>query len=343
MKRRRPNCWLCGGKVRRRLRPDLDDERDRIPHSESQSSNPLINGPSSRSHAPELRIASLEMGWIDKVRAGVFKEALFLGRQIFGRAPVSSQLCGKSRISSKDVHPNGLREPICQRRVVAEPVFFAMRQRNRTMIAGPYFHSLATRLGRLFITEAAYGMTEAITVRNASKNRDPRASDQLLPLVYDELRSLARQRLAAENPGQTLQATALVHEAYLRLVGDQKDQRWDNRGHFFAAAAEAMRRILIDQARRKKTAKRGGDLKRIAPSDDLSFLQATPDEMIALDEALGELIENDPIGGEIVKLRYFAGLTVEQAADSLGISNATAYRHWAFARAWLHRELSRTR
>ena len=188
-----------------------------------------------------------------------------------------------------------------------------------------------------------FRMTDVTQILNAIEQGDPSASDKLLPLVYEELRILARQRLANEKPGQTLQATALVHEAYLRLVSKDADQSWDNRGHFFAAAAEAMRRIMVDSARRRQTEKRGRDHIRVPANDDMAFCQASPDEIVALDDALNQLTENDHIGGNIVKLRFFAGLTVEEAATSLGVSNATAYRHWAFARAWLHSELANSR
>jgi RNA polymerase sigma factor (TIGR02999 family) len=170
---------------------------------------------------------------------------------------------------------------------------------------------------------------------------DPQAAEQLLPLVYDELRKLAAQRLAQEKPGQTLQATALVHEAYLRLVDEQEGQRWDSRGHFFAAAAEAMRRILIDNARRKKRPKHGGDRQRL----ELDELTLPPQDdhaadLLALDDALQALAKQEPAKAELVKLRYFAGLSLEEAASCLGISPATAKRYWAVARAWLYDRLS---
>jgi len=159
------------------------------------------------------------------------------------------------------------------------------------------------------------------------------AGDQLLPLVYDELRRLAAQKLSREAPGQTLDATALVHEAYLRLVGPADARRWNDRGHFFAAAATAMRRILIDNARRKRAEKRGGELKRQALGD---IAAPEPDEeLLAIHEALDRLTEREPLKAKLVELRYFAGLTGEQAAEVLGISPTTADRHWAYARAWL--------
>jgi RNA polymerase sigma factor (TIGR02999 family) len=168
---------------------------------------------------------------------------------------------------------------------------------------------------------------------------DPRAAEQLLPLVYDELRRLAAQRLAQEKPGQTLQATALAHEAYLRLVDGKPAQHWNSRGHFFGAAAEAMRRILVESARSKAREKRGGDWKRV----DFETLDITTsvsaDQLVALDDELERLAAADQLGGELVKLRYFAGLSLDQAAAGLGISTATAYRHWAYARAWLRSEL----
>jgi RNA polymerase sigma factor (TIGR02999 family) len=170
-----------------------------------------------------------------------------------------------------------------------------------------------------------------------------RADDDLLPLVYDELRKLAARRLAEERPGQTLDATALVHEAYLRLLGPSGNgatERWAHRGHFFAAAAEAMRRILIDRARGKATARRGGDWKRIDFERFDPINSVTPDQLALLDETLDRLLAIDKTGGELVKLRCYAGLSLQQAAEALEISLATAYRHWAFARAWLHGELT---
>ncbi len=167
----------------------------------------------------------------------------------------------------------------------------------------------------------------------------PAASEKLLPLVYDELRKLAAAKLALEKPGQTLQATALVHDAYIRLVDVEKAQHWNSRGHFFGAAAEAMRRILVDEARRKSAAKRGGDGKRVSFDAVEPVAVAAPDELLQLDELLEELGGEDSLGAKIVELRYFAGLSVEDAALAMGISAATAYRHWSFARAWLHSKI----
>ena len=168
---------------------------------------------------------------------------------------------------------------------------------------------------------------------------DPSAAEQLWPFVYDELRKLAAAKLTREKPGQTLQATALVHEAYLRLVDAEKALHWNSRGHFFAAAAEAMRRILVEQARKRSRLKRGGDRKRL----DLEGLQlCVPEvgaELIALDEALSEFARKDPEKAALVKLRYFAGLTVPEAARALGISTSTADRYWTYARAWLYRRI----
>ena len=180
-------------------------------------------------------------------------------------------------------------------------------------------------------------MSEVTRILSAIEQGDPQAASQLLPLVYDELRKLAAQKLAQEKPGQTLQATALVHEAYLRLVGEDRQQSFQDRGHFFAAAATAMRRILIDGARRKLTQKRGGGFER----HDLDGITAPePDaELLALDEALQKLAEADPLKAKLVELRYFVGLTGEQAAEVLGISPTTADRHWAYARAWLQAEV----
>jgi RNA polymerase sigma factor (TIGR02999 family) len=168
---------------------------------------------------------------------------------------------------------------------------------------------------------------------------DAQAAERLLPLVYDELRRLAAQRLAHENPGQTLQATALVHEAYVRLVDGDHVQDWNSRGHFFAAAAEAMRRILVDRARRKRRPVHGGDRRRVDLDEACSVIDAPSDDLIALDEALSRLALEEPDKAELVKLRYFAGCSMEEAAHLRGISLATAKRHWAYARAWLFSEL----
>lgn len=187
-------------------------------------------------------------------------------------------------------------------------------------------------------------MADVTQILSQIEAGDPSAAEQLLPLVYQELRKLAANRLAQEKPGQTLQATALVHEAYLRLVGnDPNGQIWENRGHFFAAAAEAMRRILIDQARAKDSLRRGGDLQR---HDVVDIEIVTPEpsaDLLRLNDALERFTVRDPEKAQLVKLRYFAGLTIPQAAQALGISSTTAERHWAYARAWLHAELSRDR
>jgi RNA polymerase sigma factor (TIGR02999 family) len=182
-------------------------------------------------------------------------------------------------------------------------------------------------------------MNDVTRILSAIEHGDPKASEQLLPLVYRELRRLAKQRLAQEMPGQTLQATALVHEAYLRLVDGQEARQWNSRGHFFAAAAEAMRRILIDNARRKRTEKHGGMLER----QDFAVLaivaSAPPENLLALDEALARLEAEDPAKAQLVKLRYFAGLAEAEAASVLGISRTTAQRYWRYAKAWLITEL----
>ncbi len=183
-------------------------------------------------------------------------------------------------------------------------------------------------------------MTDVTQILNAIEQGDPAASDKLLPLVYEELRVLARQRLANEKPGQTLQATALVHEAYLRLVGSEDDGNWDNRGHFFAAAAEAMRRILVDRARNKRRVKRGGERHRIDWSK-VEFAIDSPDEdVLAIDEALERLSQEYPDCADLIKLRFFGGLSLAEAAQSLGVARRSADRNWAFARAWLFRELA---
>src|SRR5262249_41815391 len=177
-------------------------------------------------------------------------------------------------------------------------------------------------------------MTEVTPILSAVAQGDPCTAEQLSPLVYDELRRLAAQKPAQEKPGQTLQATALVHEAYMRLVKSGA-QRWDNRGHFFAAAAEAMRRILIDRAREKRAAKRGSARKRLDIDTRELATQATPDHLPAIDDALAKLAREDPAAARLVALCYFAGLTVAEARKALAMSTARAYRHWKYARAWL--------
>jgi RNA polymerase sigma factor (TIGR02999 family) len=182
-------------------------------------------------------------------------------------------------------------------------------------------------------------MSEMTRILSALERGDPSAAVQLLPLVYDELRKLAAARLAQEKPGQTLEATALVHEAYLRLVGDGEPRHWNGRGHFFAAAAEAMRRILIDNARHKQSEKHGGSLRRLNLDQADALPAASPDDLLALDEALERLTHQDAKAAQLVKLHCFAGLSVEQAAEALGLSRTNAYRLWTFARAWLYSQL----
>lgn len=184
-------------------------------------------------------------------------------------------------------------------------------------------------------------MNNVTRILNAIEQGDEKAANELLPLVYDELRRLAAYKMSHEPPGHTLQATALVHEAYIRLV-EVKDQNWRGRTHFFAAAAEAMRRILIDNARRKKSLRHGGHRKRIDRTDavPISINEEKLDDLIALNEALSELSAKDKIKADLVKLRYFAGLTSKQAAEVLGISHNTADKYWAYARAWLRLEIS---
>ena len=182
--------------------------------------------------------------------------------------------------------------------------------------------------------------SDVTRILSAIEQGDPSAAEQLLPLVYDELRKLAAAKLSQEQPGQTLQATALVHEAYLRLVGADAKQPWDSRGHFFAAAAEAMRRILVENARRKQRIKHGGTHERIELElADLPTRMAC-DDLLALDEAMEELKLQDPVKARLVTLRYFAGMTIEEAADILNISRITAHRYWTYARAWLHNRVS---
>jgi RNA polymerase sigma factor (TIGR02999 family) len=184
-------------------------------------------------------------------------------------------------------------------------------------------------------------MSEVTRILSAIEHGDPRAAEQLLPLVYDELRKLAAKRMAQEKPGQTLQATALVHEAYLRLVDVENAQQWNSRGHFFAAAAEAMRRILVEQARRKKAAKAGGGWQRQELLDAELAVDSSGDDLFAVDEALTRLAAAHPRAAQLVHLRFFLGQTLEEAAAHLGLQARTAYRDWAYARAWLRRELDR--
>jgi RNA polymerase sigma factor (TIGR02999 family) len=184
-------------------------------------------------------------------------------------------------------------------------------------------------------------MTDVTRVLSAIEKGDPHAAEQPLPLVYEELRQLAAQKLAQEKPGQTLEATALVHEAYLRLVDVEKAQHWDSRRHFFAAAAEAMRRILVENARRKKRLKRGGGRQRCELQEDDWVAPPPDDRLLALDEALGQLATAHPDLAELVKLRYFAQMTVEQTAQLLGLSPRTVKRNWVYASAWLRRAMGR--
>lgn len=186
-------------------------------------------------------------------------------------------------------------------------------------------------------------MADVTRILSQIEQGDASAAEQLLPLVYDELRRLASARLAREKPGQTLQATALVHEAYLRLVDTEKVQQFSSHGHFFAAAAEAMRRILVEAARRKQREKHGGQRRRVELSEMRIGIDSPPDELLAMDEHLQKLAASDPQAAQLVKLHCFAGLTIEQAADLLGISARTAYRDWAYARGWLFRALERER
>ena len=190
------------------------------------------------------------------------------------------------------------------------------------------------------VTDYPCGMSDVTRILSQIEQGDPQATEKLLPLVYDELRKLASAKMAQETPGQTLQATALVHEAYLRLVGGT-DQKWDSVGHFFAAAAEAMRRILIDQARRRGSLRHGGGMDR-RPVSDAEIAAPLPSvDLVALNEALEKFERLDVLKANLVKLRYFAGLTIPQSAEALGISATTADRYWAYARAWLHAELAR--
>jgi RNA polymerase sigma factor (TIGR02999 family) len=200
----------------------------------------------------------------------------------------------------------------------------------------PVYFSQAT-----FTLHPVLPMSEVTRILSAIDQGDSHAAEQLLPLVDDELRKLAAAKLAQEKPGQTLQATALVHEAYLRLVDKEQAQQFNSRGHFFAAAAEAMRRILVEQARRKQTDKHGGGRLRVDFPEDLAGAEPPSDDLVALDETLRRLEQHDPDDAHLVKLRYFAGLSHQEAAATLGISRGAADRHWALARAWLFRQLAK--
>ena len=182
-------------------------------------------------------------------------------------------------------------------------------------------------------------MSDVTRILSKIEQGDSSEAGKLLPLVYDELRKLAVARLAQEKPGQTLQATGLVHEAYLRLVNVEEAQQWDSRGHFFSAAAEAMRRILVESARRKSRQKHGGDRRRVDIDEVEIALTANTDQMLAIHEALDRLAEEDPRAADLIKLRYFGGFSVTEAGDALGISRSTAYEHWSYARAWLKCEI----
>jgi RNA polymerase sigma factor (TIGR02999 family) len=184
-----------------------------------------------------------------------------------------------------------------------------------------------------------YPMNEVTRILSSIEQGDPQAAERLLPLVYDELRKLAARRLAHEKPGQTLQATALVHDAYLRLVDADQPAQWQGRSHFFAAAAEAMRRILVDAARRKRRPKHGGDRQRGDEVDVGESIAPPVADLLALDDALGKLANDDKVSADLVKLKYFAGLSLPEAAEILGVSARTADRRWAYARAWLHQEM----
>ena len=182
-------------------------------------------------------------------------------------------------------------------------------------------------------------MSDVTLILQRIEAGDPSASEKLLPLVYDELRKLAAARLANEKPGQTLQATALVHEAYIRLVDQTDAPHWDSQGHFFAAAAEAMRRILVDQARKKRRLKRGGNRVRADLLDHDLSVDSAAEEILAVSDALDRLAEEDTVAADVLKLRYYSGLSVEDASKALGISRANAYRHWTYARAWVRSQL----
>jgi RNA polymerase sigma factor (TIGR02999 family) len=184
-------------------------------------------------------------------------------------------------------------------------------------------------------------MGDTTQILSAIEDGDLHAAEQLLPLVYDELRRLAAAKLAAENPGQTLQATALVHEAYLRMVDVERARHWTSRAHFFRAAAEAMRRILVDHARRKRSLKRGAQFNRVELDEIVATGEVALEEVLTISDALAKLTEHDSAKAELVRLRYFAGLSLQEAADVLGLSRATADRHWQYAKTWLYCQLMR--
>lgn len=202
---------------------------------------------------------------------------------------------------------------------------------------------LGFSIGAAYHLRNPVSMSDVTQILQAIEHGDAKAANELLPLVYHELRRLAAHKMAGEAPGHTLQPTALVHEAYLRLVGPNQTQQWDGRGHFFAAAAEAMRRILVESARRKKRLKHGGELERVNADEVELPLPMPDDELLALDEALDRLATVDARAAQVVKLCYFVGLTQEQAAKELGVSLATAERLWSFARAWLFQEMQKQR
>ena len=187
------------------------------------------------------------------------------------------------------------------------------------------------------------GMADVTEILQTIEQGDATAADRLLPLVYDELRKLAAAKLANEAPGQTLQPTALVHDAYVRLVDTARAQNWDSRRHFFAAAAESMRRILVEKARRKRREKHGGGARRVDLEDQHWVTSVKPEEVLEVDEAIARLGEEDPTAADVVKLRYFAGMSVAEAAEALNIHRATAHRHWAFARAWIRADVKAAR
>jgi RNA polymerase sigma factor (TIGR02999 family) len=183
-------------------------------------------------------------------------------------------------------------------------------------------------------------MSDVTQILNQIEDGDPQAAEKLLPLVYDELRKLAATKMAQEKPGQTLQATALVHEAYVRLVDTEKAQQWDSRGHFFAAAAEAMRRILVEKARHKASPMHGGSRNRVELNDICSGTRVSPEDLLSIDEAIAKLAQVNPSKADLVRLRFYAGMSVPEAAKALGVSVASAERYWTYARSWLYCELT---
>jgi RNA polymerase sigma factor (TIGR02999 family) len=281
-----------------------------------------------------------EWAWLPanpKKSADAVIHQLPLGKEIYAEVEKNRILCSRARLwakaTSKGTEWLEYKDqdlwlvPEVDRENPREHVDFALETQSAW-----YYRGCTFRRG--------VAMNEVTCILSAIEQGDPQAAEELLPLIYEELRKLAAQKLAQEKPGQTLQATALVHEAYLRLVDAAKPQEWDGRRHFFASAAEAMRRILVENARKKGRQKRGGQLVRQDLDSSRPAAPEESDELLALDEALTLLAAKDEVAAKLVQLRFFAGMTIPQAAEVLGISARSADRPWAYARAWLHAEIS---